>query len=320
MRARIARIDRERAVQQPLRLFVVAMSELVDQGDCADNQSPDVDTFRRLRSGAIALARVEMRLDGGDNVAGDLVLHREDVVQSAVVPVGPDMAALLGVDQLGSDADLLAGAADASLEGIADAKLAGDGADIDPPVLVGEGRIAGDDEQPAQAGQSRCQIVCHPVGEKRLLGIVAQVRQRQHDDRWFVGQQEGRSGCGRPVPTADDGVGANRLGDVLEPVAAKVTKPGGDLALDLLVDGLRQADAAACRQALEACGDIDAVAQDVLTLNQNDSLLNGGSRGASTRRPAPNRTRRLAGGQHRMSIFRKKHYQGRVECGLMMLP
>lgn len=45
MSARIARIDRERAVQQALRLLVVAAAELVDESDRADDQAPYVDIF-----------------------------------------------------------------------------------------------------------------------------------------------------------------------------------------------------------------------------------------------------------------------------------
>ena len=50
-------------------------------------------------------------LDGGDDADGDLVLQLEDVVERPVIALGPDVGAGLGLDQLGGDADPLAGLA-----------------------------------------------------------------------------------------------------------------------------------------------------------------------------------------------------------------
>jgi hypothetical protein len=41
-----------------------------------------------------------MRLDRTDNMLGDLILNREQVLEHAVVAVGPDVFAGLGLDQL----------------------------------------------------------------------------------------------------------------------------------------------------------------------------------------------------------------------------
>ena len=57
------------------------------------------------------------------------------------------MIAGLRLDQLGGDADAVGGFAQAAFEHIAYAQFAPNLADLDRPPLVGERRIAGDDEQ-----------------------------------------------------------------------------------------------------------------------------------------------------------------------------
>ena len=58
--------------------------------------------------------------------ARDLVLHVEDVLQLAVVALGPELEAVARVDQLHGDADAVARAAHAALEHRRDAELVGD--------------------------------------------------------------------------------------------------------------------------------------------------------------------------------------------------
>jgi hypothetical protein len=50
----------------------------------------------------------------------DLVLHREDVVQIAVVALGPELVAVGRARQLGRDAQPLAGLADRALHDVLD--------------------------------------------------------------------------------------------------------------------------------------------------------------------------------------------------------
>jgi len=90
------------------------------------------------------------------------------------------------VDQLAGNAHALAAFAHRALEHIADAELAADLLHIDGLPLVGEARIAGDDKQPADAGERRDDLLDHPVGEIFLLRIAAQIGKGQHRDRRFV--------------------------------------------------------------------------------------------------------------------------------------
>ena len=56
------------------------------------HQIPGVEAFRRLAAGPEILRRVDLRLDGGDDGVGDLVLYRENVGQLAVVTLRPEVA------------------------------------------------------------------------------------------------------------------------------------------------------------------------------------------------------------------------------------
>jgi hypothetical protein len=53
------------------------------------------------------------------------------------------------------------------------------------PLYV-KGRIAGDDEKPADAGECRDDLLDHPVSEIFLIRIAAHIGERQHRDRWLV--------------------------------------------------------------------------------------------------------------------------------------
>jgi len=86
------------------------------------------------------------------------------------------------VDQLGGDAHSTACFAHRAFEDIADAELATDLLHIDRLALVGEARIAGDDEEPADAGERRDDLLNHAVGEVVLLRIGAQIGEGENRD------------------------------------------------------------------------------------------------------------------------------------------
>ena len=60
-------------------------------------------------SGALAFGRAQFRLERADDGLGDLVLEGEQILQLTVVALGPEVGARRCVDQLGADADALAG-------------------------------------------------------------------------------------------------------------------------------------------------------------------------------------------------------------------
>ena len=82
-----------------------------------------------------------------DDLLHYLVLRREDVREIAVEPLGPEMPAGAGIDELRRDAHAFAGLADAALEHKAHAQVAPDLLHFDRPTPVGEGGVAGDYKQ-----------------------------------------------------------------------------------------------------------------------------------------------------------------------------
>ena len=88
-----------------------------------------------------------------------------------------------GVDQLGSDADPVSRPLDASFQHIAHAQLAADLFGVDALALVGECGIARDHEHVGDPRQIGREILGNPVCEILLVGVVAKVGEREHDDR-----------------------------------------------------------------------------------------------------------------------------------------
>jgi hypothetical protein len=70
-----------------------------------------------------------------------------------------------------------------------DAELARDLLHIDGAAFVDERRVAGDDEQPADAGEPGDQVLGDAVGKVLLLGIAAHIDEWQDRDRRTVGQR-----------------------------------------------------------------------------------------------------------------------------------
>ena len=153
-----------------------------------------VEALGRLALGALDLRLLELWRDRADDALGHPVLQLEDVLERAVEAVGPEMGAGRRIDELAGDAHAVRGLAHAAFEHVAHAELAADLPHVDGAALVGEARIAGDHEQPANARQRGDDVLDHAVGEILLLGVAAHVLERQHGDRRLVGQRERASG------------------------------------------------------------------------------------------------------------------------------
>src|SRR5262249_15619562 len=102
-----------------------------------------------------------------------------------------------GVYQLPGNADPVACSAHRAFEDIADAKLAPALPHIGRLTLVGEARIAGDTEQPADAGERGDDLLDHAVDEIFLFRIARQVLEWQDGDRWLVWQDKCRAAFDR---------------------------------------------------------------------------------------------------------------------------
>src|SRR5690348_10902318 len=96
---------------------------------------------------------IELRLDRCNNRLGDLVLHSEHVGEIAVKALGPDMAAGDDVNELRANANAIAVLAYTAFDHVADPEFFADLLEMDAFAFVCEGRIASDDEKPAQLRQ-----------------------------------------------------------------------------------------------------------------------------------------------------------------------
>jgi hypothetical protein len=76
--------------------------------------------------GASRLGGDELGVERVRQARDDFILHVEEIGERLVEPLGPEMTARFGVDELHVDAHAVSAALDAALEDVADAQLAAD--------------------------------------------------------------------------------------------------------------------------------------------------------------------------------------------------
>ena len=96
---------------------------------------------------------------------------------SSSAAVRPNVISRGGIDQLSRDAHTVSSLAHTSFQNVAHAEFSGDLLHIDGSALVGESRVASDDEEPPQLRESRDDVFGHSVREVLLLRITAHVLQ-----------------------------------------------------------------------------------------------------------------------------------------------
>lgn len=120
-------------------------------------------------------------MDGAGDLSRDPVLELEQVRARPLVAIRPQLLARLGIDQLHGDAQTIATTTNGALDHIGDPELGSHFADIDETTLVGEGRLAGDDEEIANARQRRGDLLDDAIDEIVVL-LAAQIVERHDDD------------------------------------------------------------------------------------------------------------------------------------------
>jgi hypothetical protein len=93
---------------------------------------------------ASRLGRRELGIQGASQTRDDFVLHVEKIGQRLVEPLGPEMTAAFGVDELDVDAHSASAALNAALKDVADVQLAADRLHVERLAFVSERRIASD--------------------------------------------------------------------------------------------------------------------------------------------------------------------------------
>jgi len=104
-----------------------------------------------------------------------------------------------------------------------------------------------------------------------ITSVVAEIGERQHDDRQPRGSDVGRHACRRHTSDAFRAhrIDPDRPGDVLDALLAHVFEGVGEPVADVVADRARDADAAGGGQPLQPCGDVDAVAINVAAVNDH---------------------------------------------------
>ena len=181
-RVDIVGIGGERAIEKAARLRdIVRGPTLIEP-----SQTLKIEVHRVGGRGLFRASRL-----GGDKLGverarqprDDFVLHVEEIGERLVEPLGPEMIAGFGVDQLHVDAHAVSAALNAALQHIADVQLAADLLQIDGLALVGEGGIAPDHERAANARKIGREALRDPVDEMLLLRVAADIGEGQDDHR-----------------------------------------------------------------------------------------------------------------------------------------
>ena len=182
-------VDRNRSFQQVLRGDAVRPRDPPVMRQRAHHEIPRIHAVGRFAPASEIFRGVNLRFYCRDNGVRDLVLDGEYVGQVAVEMFGPEVAAGGGVVELRRDAHAVAVPSHAAFEHVAYPELRGDLLQVHRFALVGEGRVAGDHEEPAQFRQRGDDVLADSVGEILLFPVAAHVVERQHGNRRPVGQR-----------------------------------------------------------------------------------------------------------------------------------
>jgi hypothetical protein len=167
------------------------------------------------------------------------------------------------IDQLPGDAHLRSRLAHRAFQNIAHAELAPDLLHVDGAALVGEGRITGDDKEPADLRQRGDDLLDHAVGEIFLFRVAADIGERQYRNRRLLGERQWlRRRCSwfRAQSHAPN---MHWPGNVLDVLLAHILEGDIELVAHLVVHHAADADPAGFGERLQPRRDVDPVAKDV---------------------------------------------------------
>ncbi len=143
---------------------------------------PQVRLVRRqLRHVAPAVAD-EPDAERRGNRGGNLVLHRKDIAQLAVVALAPHVGAVGGRNQLGGHADAPAGAPHAAFQHVRDVECPGNPANVLLSAAERERRRARDHPEAGHPRQHVNDLFGQTVAEVLLIPFGAHVGERQDRD------------------------------------------------------------------------------------------------------------------------------------------
>ena len=115
------------------------------------------------------------------NFLRDLTLDCEQIIQIAVVFLGPDVGVRARVDQLRVQVNPITAPACASLQHVRHAKRIADLAHISFAAIFHHA-VPADDFEIADLRQLGQNVVLHAIGKRRVFFLVAQIFKRQNGD------------------------------------------------------------------------------------------------------------------------------------------
>src|SRR5450759_92691 len=134
--------------------------------------------FRTLALGPLDLGLAQAWLDRSDSACSYFILQGKNVVNCTIVTLGPNVGALLRLNQLCCDPYAARSFSHAAFEHVAHAQFTPYLLDIDRPAFVGEARVARDNEEPFESGQAGGDILDQSICEIFLLRIAAHILER----------------------------------------------------------------------------------------------------------------------------------------------
>src|SRR5262249_34404618 len=201
----------------------------------------------------------------------DLVLQRKYVVQIPIVALGPDMTVFDSIDQLRRDSNPAGHLAHATFDDISDVQLAGDDASTDRLPLKSKGCVPLQYVQGVHLGQIGDNVLGDAVAEVFLLRIAAHVGERKDGDCGIAGNSLVQGAGGGGVERQP--VGANGLANVLQALRTEILERRVDLVPNVVDGGTRADDRAWLGHCFEASGDVDPIAKQIDTLDNDITQL-----------------------------------------------
>ena len=168
VRARESGIQRDRPLEQPGSGSVVDAIEAIHVLQAEVVGRPRIEILDRRQARERGLVHRDPDLERREDLGTDLLAHRVHIVDAAGKAIGPDDAAVRGIDQLDGDDELLVRDLDRARQAVAHAQQPADLAEIGLRGTQAERRAAGRDEQPAQARELGDQFVGQRTGERRV--------------------------------------------------------------------------------------------------------------------------------------------------------
>src|SRR5262245_24660173 len=185
-RTRVTAIQIDRLPKELLGKFEVSARSAVEKVHASQVEIEGIRVSSITVPAPPELATHEPDLEGFNDAACDVVLDLEDIHKLPVVALGPELVAIPRIDQLNGDPQSSCCLSNAALQDRTHAQALSDLARVgrQPPEL--EARCARCDAQTANPRQAIEQLLCEPFTEVLLIALGADVRERQHRERWDV--------------------------------------------------------------------------------------------------------------------------------------